>query len=62
MKLFVVLFAVVAVAAAYSKGAPEGACGDMLPQHGKPAQTSPFPYDISLSSTSIKPNGKVYSK
>ena len=56
----VVLLALVVAVVAYKSGAPDSACGDMVPQHGKDAQNSPSPYGIKLSSTSIKPNGRVF--
>jgi hypothetical protein len=62
MKCFLVLFAVAAVAVAYPDGAPENTCGDMLPQHGKPAQNSSSPYLIKLSKSSIRAGEKVYGK
>ncbi|KAF4520472.1 hypothetical protein B566_EDAN004723 [Ephemera danica] len=60
MKLLPVLVAVVVVVQAYPDGAPLSTCGDMTPQHGKPAQNSPSPYSIKLSKTSIRSGGKVY--
>ncbi|GLG95737.1 Defense protein l(2)34Fc [Gryllus bimaculatus] len=31
----------------YAKGAPEGSCGDMVPQHGVDPQKSPSPYTLT---------------
>lgn len=34
---------------AFSSGAPESACVDMVPKHPVPAQTTPPPYTITTS-------------
>lgn len=46
--LFVVAVAI-ASANAYKSGAPDNACGDMIPQHHVPAQTSPAPYTLTVA-------------
>ena len=38
----------------FSAGAPEGACGDMVPQHHTDAQSSAAPYTITLSKNRIR--------
>ncbi|KAF0295178.1 putative ferric-chelate reductase 1 [Amphibalanus amphitrite] len=48
------LAAALAVCGAYQRGAPSTACGEMTPGHGPPAQPTPMPYNITLSSTVIK--------
>ncbi|XP_059477369.1 putative defense protein Hdd11-like isoform X2 [Neocloeon triangulifer] len=62
MKVFAVaLFTgLVALAAGYGGGAPEGACGDMVPQHHTPPQTSASPFAIDINRNTVKPKGKVY--
>lgn len=43
----------VALASAYSKGAPEEVCGDMVPQHpGAPMKTPP-PYSVTVDKRNI---------
>ncbi|XP_053607052.1 putative defense protein Hdd11 [Plodia interpunctella] len=46
--------ALVAVADAYSAGAPTGACKDMIPRHPLSPQTKPAPYIITPSTTTVK--------
>ncbi|KOB73454.1 Uncharacterized protein OBRU01_10723 [Operophtera brumata] len=48
-KVLVLTVAVVAYAEAYSSGAPDTACQDMIPRHPVAAQKSPAPYSISTS-------------
>ena len=48
------LAAAAAVCRAYRGGAPSVACGGMTPGHGLPAQETPMPYNISLSTTVLK--------
>ncbi|CAB3374197.1 Hypothetical predicted protein [Cloeon dipterum] len=62
MRVFTVaLFSgLVVLAAGYGGGAPEGACGDMVPQHHTPPQTSESPYTISVNKNSVRPKEKVY--
>lgn len=38
----------------FSAGAPEGACGDMIPKHHTDAQSSAAPYTITLSKNRIR--------
>lgn len=35
----------------YPGGAPDGSCGDMVPQHGAAAQSGPSPYTVTASSS-----------
>lgn len=57
---FVFALAVLAVPVwSYSAGAPEGACGDMVPQHHVAAQTSPAPYAIAVSKQQIRSGESV---
>lgn len=52
MKAFtsvVVALAVAACTNAYSTGAPESACKDMIPRHPVPPQSSSPPYTITTS-------------
>ncbi|CAH1645074.1 unnamed protein product [Spodoptera littoralis] len=52
---YVVLAASLVVAAnAYSSGAPESVCGDMVPKHPVPRQSSPPPYKITTSTQAAK--------
>lgn len=48
-KVLVFAVAVVAYAEAYSSGAPETACQDMIPRHPVSAQKSAAPYTIATS-------------
>lgn len=45
----VLAVSLVAAANAYSTGAPESVCQDMVPKHPVPKQTSPPPYTITTS-------------
>ncbi|XP_026738101.1 putative defense protein Hdd11 [Trichoplusia ni] len=38
----------------YSSGAPTSVCGDMVPKHPVPAQSSPPPYTITTSTKVVK--------
>lgn len=64
MKMFaaVVFSGLVALAAGYGGGAPEGACGDMVPQHHTPPQKTESPFAIDINKSSVKPKGKLFSK
>lgn len=44
----------VAPAFSFSAGAPDGACGDMIPQHHTDPQKSAAPYSIGLSKKQIR--------
>lgn len=50
----IALVCVIPSAYSYSKGAPEGACGDMIPQHHVEPQPSEAPYKLLLSSKQLK--------
>ncbi|XP_073941502.1 reeler domain-containing lethal (2) 34Fc [Choristoneura fumiferana] len=50
----VVVVSAVAFADAYSAGAPEGACQDMIPRHPVAPQKSPAPYTITTSTKVVK--------
>ncbi|KAJ8726206.1 hypothetical protein PYW07_000904 [Mythimna separata] len=50
----VLAVALVAAANAYSTGAPESVCNDMIPKHPVPKQTSPPPYTIETSTKTVK--------
>ncbi|KAL0848994.1 hypothetical protein ABMA28_013376 [Loxostege sticticalis] len=56
MKMYsaVVLLALVAYAQAYSSGAPEGSCDDMIPRHPVDPQKSKAPYTITTSTKVVK--------
>ncbi|XP_067006848.1 putative defense protein Hdd11 [Anabrus simplex] len=44
----------------YSAGAPEGACDDMVPQHGAdPLPLTTFPYKLTIKEKQIKAGQKV---
>lgn len=45
----VVTLALVLHVDGYSSGAPDSACGDMVPQHPVAAQSKPSPYTITTS-------------
>lgn len=45
----IVAVSVVAYADAFSKGAPDSACKDMIPQHHVPPQKIAAPYTITTS-------------
>jgi len=64
MKVFaaIVFGGLLALAAGYGGGAPEGACGDMVPQHHTPAQTTVSPFAIDINKSTVKPKGKLYSE
>ncbi|CAH2016391.1 unnamed protein product [Acanthoscelides obtectus] len=49
----------VSYAYAYSAGAPESVCEDMLPKHPVDAQKSKMPYKISVSKNQVKPGEPV---
>ncbi|KAH9640923.1 hypothetical protein HF086_015618 [Spodoptera exigua] len=52
---YVVLAVSLVVAAnAYSTGAPESVCGDMVPKHPVPPQSTPPPYKITTSTQTAK--------
>ncbi|KAL4715202.1 hypothetical protein ACJJTC_012249 [Scirpophaga incertulas] len=51
---FVVALAASASVSAYSSGAPEGSCVDMVPQHPVAPQKSPPPYTITTSTKTVK--------
>lgn len=53
------LLAVVSTTYAYSGGAPESACDDMIPRHPADPQSSEFPYELQLSKKSISPSDTV---
>merc|ERR1711974_574385 len=59
-KNVILMCAAVARISATPKGAPEEACGDMIPKHGdaKP-QTTDSPYNVKVSATSIRPGDTV---
>lgn len=44
---------------AYSKGAPVGACDDMVPQHHVDPQSTKAPYDFIISKSTIKAGDTV---
>ncbi|PZC83325.1 putative defense protein Hdd11 [Helicoverpa armigera] len=50
----VLAVSLVAAANAYSTGAPESVCQDMVPKHPVPAQSSPSPYTITTSTKTVK--------
>ncbi|KAJ8729585.1 hypothetical protein PYW08_001166 [Mythimna loreyi] len=50
----VLAVSLVAAANAYSTGAPESVCQDMVPKHPVPKQSSPPPYTITTSTKSVK--------
>lgn len=55
MKSFVVFFACVGVALAYSTGAPADACDNLTPQHGPvKSQTSAAPYSLASSVQKVR--------
>lgn len=49
----VLAVSLMAAANAYSTGAPESVCGDMVPKHPVSKQSSPPPYTITTS-TKVK--------
>lgn len=51
--MFVALVCAIPAVYTYSDGAPEGACGDMTPQHGVEPQPSAAPYKLFLSSKQL---------
>lgn len=55
-RVFVTVALICAIPSAYSysAGAPEGACGDMIPQHHTDPQASTPPYKLLLSSKQLK--------
>lgn len=57
--VFVALLATIKVVSGYGGGAPKEACGDMIPQHHTPPQSSPFPYKITLSRKIIRAGESV---
>lgn len=61
MNAKVILICLMAVAAtnAYSTGAPDEACFDMVPQHGVSAQASRAPYEVHLSKNQIRAGDRV---
>ncbi|KAG4066395.1 hypothetical protein HA402_007031 [Bradysia odoriphaga] len=61
MNAKVILLCLTAVVAtnAYSAGAPEGACFDMIPQHHVDPQSTNAPYTVSLSKNLIRTGDKV---
>ncbi|XP_047987245.1 putative defense protein Hdd11 [Leguminivora glycinivorella] len=54
-----VVVCVAACAQAYSSGAPEGACKDMIPRHPVAPQKSPAPYTITTSSKVAKAGSPI---
>ncbi|XP_054628584.1 putative defense protein Hdd11 [Dunckerocampus dactyliophorus] len=44
---------------AYPSGAPTGACEDMTPRHGVPAQSSPSPYVLITNSRVFQPGKAI---
>ncbi|XP_037039998.1 putative defense protein Hdd11-like [Bradysia coprophila] len=61
MNAKVILICLMAVVAtnAYSSGAPDDACFDMVPQHGVNPQSTVAPYRVFLSQSQIRSGGKV---
>lgn len=61
MNAKVILICLMAVVAtnAYSSGAPDDACFDMVPQHGVGPQSSAAPYQVSLSRNQIRSGDKI---
>lgn len=61
MNAKVILICLMAVAAtnAYSTGAPEDACFDMVPQHHVDPQSSKAPYRVLLSKKQLRSGDKV---
>lgn len=57
--IFVALLATIKVVSGYGAGAPKEACGDMIPQHHTPPQTSPFPYKITVNKKIIRAGESV---
>lgn len=51
--MFIALVCVIPAVYTYSDGAPEGACDNMIPQHGIEPQASAAPYKIFLSSKQL---------
>ncbi len=44
---------------AYSTGAPDEACFDMVPQHGVNPQSSKAPYEVKLSKTQLRSGDRI---
>ena len=42
----------------YHMGAPETACGSMLPGHGAAPQQTAMPYSVSVSNTTLRQGGR----
>ncbi|XP_017784480.1 PREDICTED: putative defense protein Hdd11 isoform X1 [Nicrophorus vespilloides] len=57
--VFVTLSMMVAMATAYSGGAPEDVCVDMTPKHSVDPQKSAFPYKITTDHETVKAGDKV---
>uniref|UniRef100_A0A8D9BR75 Defense protein Hdd11-like n=1 Tax=Cacopsylla melanoneura TaxID=428564 RepID=A0A8D9BR75_9HEMI len=60
-QFFLLTLAAVAIStvSAFSNGAPEGVCADMVPKHPDPAQESESPYKIVLKKKSVSPGGSL---
>lgn len=58
-KVFLVCLMAVATTNAYSNGAPDMACFDMIPQHGVDPQSSKAPYQVQLARNQIRSGGQI---
>ncbi|XP_050675501.1 putative defense protein Hdd11 [Leptidea sinapis] len=58
-KYLCVALALALGAEAYSSGAPESACKDMIPRHPVDAQKSPAPYVVTTSSKVVKAGEQI---
>lgn len=56
--IFICLVAVTATNA-YGRGAPTGACSDMIPRHPVDPQTSRAPYEVQVSKNKIRSDDTV---
>lgn len=61
MNAKVILVCLMAVTAtnAYSSGAPDGACFDMVPQHHVDPQATKAPYQVHLSKNQLRSGDKI---
>ncbi|XP_049869367.1 putative defense protein Hdd11 [Pectinophora gossypiella] len=58
-KYVVVALAMAVCAEAYSSGAPESACVDMIPRHPVSPQQTPAPYIITTSAKTVKSGNPI---
>ena len=54
-----ILISLFACVEMWPRGAPNSTCDSMMPGHGKPRQSGPSPYTLTLSKTTYRPNENI---